>query len=196
MWVVMAEGKVTFLQRSFASAPPGPRPSPPGNPRFLAEACGKSKLRRMKQVGYRRRTFVRTKARALGGVARTPPSFEWDQWMRAAGQRTHGAPAEAQWALARYRRVIAPDAAHSHSEQRYNFFGGVAAGVLAARFGYRRGSFAAPMTAFGAAAGGSMRSKTRCRIERLGKLNIVAHFLPPLNLLRTEGGVKVTLALG
>jgi uncharacterized DUF497 family protein len=66
--------------------------------------------------------------------------FEWDSAKDAANQTKHGvAFAEAQYAFADPRRVIAEDTAHSESEPRHFCFGEVGGGVLTVRFTLRRG---------------------------------------------------------
>ncbi|MCW5773856.1 MAG: BrnT family toxin [Rhodospirillaceae bacterium] len=66
--------------------------------------------------------------------------FEWDSAKDRANQVKHGVSfAEAQFAFADPRRVIAQDMAHSGSETRYYCFGAAGGGVLTVRFTYRRG---------------------------------------------------------
>jgi uncharacterized DUF497 family protein len=68
-------------------------------------------------------------------------SFEWDPAKDRANQVKHGVSfAEAQFAFADPRRVIAQDLAHSSAEPRYYCFGAVGGGVLTVRFTYRRGT--------------------------------------------------------
>jgi len=65
-------------------------------------------------------------------------SFEWDPDKDADNQRKHGVSfAEAQAAFLDSGRVIARDAEHSRTEQRFYCFGHVADGVLTVRFTYR-----------------------------------------------------------
>ncbi|AMV73437.1 hypothetical protein DBW_3130 [Desulfuromonas sp. DDH964] len=65
--------------------------------------------------------------------------FEWDLEKDLENRRKHGiAFAEAQYAFADPRRVIAEDANHSQRERRYYCFGEVKGGILTVRFTYRK----------------------------------------------------------
>ena len=65
-------------------------------------------------------------------------SFEWDSDKDAENQRKHGVSFTlAQQAFLDPKRVIARDAAHSGSEQRFYCFGSIDEGVLTVRFTYR-----------------------------------------------------------
>jgi uncharacterized DUF497 family protein len=65
-------------------------------------------------------------------------SFEWDSAKDAENQLKHGVSfGEAQHAFLDPGRVIARDAAHSRSEERYYCFGRVESGILTVRFTYR-----------------------------------------------------------
>ncbi len=67
-------------------------------------------------------------------------SFEWDTEKDLLNQAKHGIPfAEAQYAFADLKRLIAEDLSHSHSEKRYYCFGKVGGGILTVRFTYRGG---------------------------------------------------------
>jgi uncharacterized protein len=67
-------------------------------------------------------------------------SFEWDVEKDLENQAKHGVSfAQAQYAFADPRRVIAEDLSHSQTEQRYYCFGAVEGGILTVRFTYRRG---------------------------------------------------------
>ena len=67
-------------------------------------------------------------------------SFEWDPEKDLGNQAKHGVPfADAQYAFADPRRVIAEDLSHSKTEKRYYCFGKVGEGILTVRFTYRRG---------------------------------------------------------
>jgi hypothetical protein len=67
-------------------------------------------------------------------------SFEWDPAKDRANQVKHGVSfAEAQFAFADPRRVVAQDLAHSGAEPRHYCFGSVGGGVRTVRFTYRRG---------------------------------------------------------
>ena len=67
-------------------------------------------------------------------------SFEWDPDKDKVNRAKHGVSfAEAQFAFADPRRVIAEDLAHSGDEQRYYCFGAAGGGVLTVRFTYRGG---------------------------------------------------------
>lgn len=67
-------------------------------------------------------------------------SFEWDVVKDSANRAKHGVSfAEAQFAFADPRRVIAQDLAHSGAEPRYFCFGTVRGGIMTVRFTYRRG---------------------------------------------------------
>ena len=66
--------------------------------------------------------------------------FEWDSDKDLENQRKHSVSfAEAQFAFADPRRVIAEDLSHSEEEKRYYCFGQVNGGVLTVRFTYRSG---------------------------------------------------------
>jgi uncharacterized DUF497 family protein len=66
--------------------------------------------------------------------------FEWDSDKDLENQRKHSVSfAEAQFAFADPRRVIAEDLSHSEAERRYYCFGQVSGGVLTVRFTYRSG---------------------------------------------------------
>ena len=66
--------------------------------------------------------------------------FDWDPAKDSANQRKHGVSfAEAQYAFADARRVIAEDLDHSDEEPRYYCFGRVERGLLTVRFTYRDG---------------------------------------------------------
>ena len=68
-------------------------------------------------------------------------SFEWDIEKDFENQAKHGVSfAQAQYAFADPRRVLAEDLSHSQTEQRYYCFGAVAGGILTVRFTYRRGT--------------------------------------------------------
>jgi uncharacterized protein len=67
--------------------------------------------------------------------------FEWDVEKDLENQAKHGASfAQAQYAFADPRRVIAEDLSHSQTEKRYYCFGAVEGGILTVRFAYRRGT--------------------------------------------------------
>ena len=67
-------------------------------------------------------------------------SFEWDFAKDLANRTKHGVSfAEAQFAFADPRRVIAQDMAHSGAEPRYFCFGAAGGGIMTVRFTYRRG---------------------------------------------------------
>ncbi len=66
--------------------------------------------------------------------------FEWDSEKDLENRRKHRVSfAEAQFAFADPRRVIAEDLSHSEDEKRYYCFGHVSGGVLTIRFTYRSG---------------------------------------------------------
>ncbi len=66
--------------------------------------------------------------------------FAWDSKKELENQDKHGVSfAEAQYAFADPRRVIAEDLSHSGQEKRYYCFGKVGGGILAVRFTYRGG---------------------------------------------------------
>ena len=68
-------------------------------------------------------------------------SFEWDAAKEADNRAKHGVSfAEAQYAFADPRRVIAEDVAHSAGERRYYCFGRVGGGVMTVRFTHRGGA--------------------------------------------------------
>jgi uncharacterized DUF497 family protein len=65
-------------------------------------------------------------------------SFEWDEEKDLRNQAKHGVSfAEAQYAFADPRRVIARDLSHSGLEPRYFCFGDHEGGILTVRFTYR-----------------------------------------------------------
>ena len=67
-------------------------------------------------------------------------TFEWDSAKDAENLRKHGVSfAEAQFAFADAKRVIAEDLDHSAKEARYFCFGRVDRGILTVRFTYRDG---------------------------------------------------------
>lgn len=64
--------------------------------------------------------------------------FDWDPRKDAENQGKHGVSfGRAQYAFADPRRVIARDATHSQTEERFYCFGEVDGGVLTVRFTYR-----------------------------------------------------------
>ena len=64
--------------------------------------------------------------------------FDWDPEKDAENQRKHNVSfGRAQYAFADPKRVIAKDASHSQTEERYYCFGEVDGGVLTVRFTYR-----------------------------------------------------------
>ena len=70
----------------------------------------------------------------------TKTRFEWDPNKDLENQNKHGIPfAEAQYAFADPRRVIAEDTVHSETEQRFFCFGEVNGGIMTVRFTYRSG---------------------------------------------------------
>ena len=67
-------------------------------------------------------------------------TFEWDFAKNIENLRKHDVSfAEAQFAFADAKRVIAEDLDHSSKEERYFCFGRVDRGVLTVRFKYRGG---------------------------------------------------------
>ena len=67
--------------------------------------------------------------------------FEWDPEKDVANQRKHHVSfADAQYAFADSKRVIARDLDHSQKEERFYCFGVVKGGVLTVRFTYRDGA--------------------------------------------------------
>lgn len=66
--------------------------------------------------------------------------FEWDSGKDRENQQKHRVSfAEAQYAFADSKRVIAEDLEHGSAEKRYYCFGRVAEGILTVRFTYRGG---------------------------------------------------------
>ena len=66
--------------------------------------------------------------------------FAWDPKKDLENRDKHGvAFAEAQYAFADPRRVIAEDLSHGRREKRYYCFGKVGGGILTVRFTYRGG---------------------------------------------------------
>jgi uncharacterized DUF497 family protein len=66
--------------------------------------------------------------------------FAWDPKKDLENREKHGVSfAEAQYAFADPRRVIAEDLSHSGREKRYYCFGKVGGGILTVRFTYRGG---------------------------------------------------------
>jgi hypothetical protein len=69
-------------------------------------------------------------------MART--RFDWDPDKDVENQEKHGVSfSRAQYAFADPQRVIAKDATHSQTEERFYCFGEVDGGVLTVRFTYR-----------------------------------------------------------
>jgi hypothetical protein len=67
-------------------------------------------------------------------------SFEWDPEKDLINRAKHSVSfAEAQFAFADPKRVIAEDLSHSGTERRYYSFGWVGLGVMTVRFTYRQG---------------------------------------------------------
>lgn len=65
-------------------------------------------------------------------------AFEWDPGKDRENRDKHGVSfAEAQFAFADPRRVIAADSTHSTAEARYFCFGEFGGGILTVRFTYR-----------------------------------------------------------
>lgn len=68
----------------------------------------------------------------------TTAHFDWDPSKDLENQQKHGVSfADAQYAFADSRRVIAEDLGHSGKERRYYCFGKVGGGVLTVRFTFR-----------------------------------------------------------
>jgi uncharacterized DUF497 family protein len=68
-------------------------------------------------------------------------SFEWDVEKDLEHQAKHGVSfAQAPYAFADPRRVIAEDLSPRQTEQRYYCLGAVAGGILTVRLTYRRGT--------------------------------------------------------
>ena len=66
--------------------------------------------------------------------------FAWDPKKDLENREKHGVSfAEAQYAFADPRRVIAEDLSHSGREKRYYCFGKFGGGILTVRFTYRGG---------------------------------------------------------
>ena len=64
--------------------------------------------------------------------------FDWDPKKDIENQQKHEVSfANAQYAFADPRRVIAEDVSHSGQEKRYYCFGKVAGGILTVRFTFR-----------------------------------------------------------
>ena len=64
--------------------------------------------------------------------------FDWDPNKDLENQEKHGVSfADAQYAFADPRRLIAEDLSHSGKEKRYYCFGKVGGGVLTVRFTFR-----------------------------------------------------------
>lgn len=67
-------------------------------------------------------------------------SFEWDPAKNQVNRIKHGVSfAEAQFAFADPRRVVAADMTHSGAESRYYCFGAAGGGIMTVRFTYRSG---------------------------------------------------------
>ena len=65
--------------------------------------------------------------------------FEWDEKKNRENQEKHGVPFNlAQYAFSGTNRVIAEDASHSQTEQRYYCFGKVGDRIMTVRFTYRK----------------------------------------------------------
>ena len=66
--------------------------------------------------------------------------FDWDSDKDMENQKKHGVSfAEAQFAFADPRRVIAEDLSHGEEEKRYYCFGKIGGGILTVRFTHRSG---------------------------------------------------------
>jgi len=66
--------------------------------------------------------------------------FEWDPEKDLINRAKHGVSfAQAQYAFADTRRVIAENLSHSKKEKRYYCFGKMGSGILTVRFTYRDG---------------------------------------------------------
>jgi hypothetical protein len=66
--------------------------------------------------------------------------FEWDPTKDYENQKKHGVSfADARYAFADPRRVLAEDVSPSEKEPRYFCFGRVGGGILTVRFTYRGG---------------------------------------------------------
>ena len=64
--------------------------------------------------------------------------FDWDPGKDVENQHKHGVSfLRAQYAFADPQRVIARDASHSQSEERFYCFGEVDGGIMTVRFTYR-----------------------------------------------------------
>jgi len=64
--------------------------------------------------------------------------FGWDHEKDVSNQKKHGVSFyQAQYAFADPRRVIARDASHSQTEERFYCFGEVDGGIVTVRFTYR-----------------------------------------------------------
>ena len=65
--------------------------------------------------------------------------FEWDENKNRENQEKHRVPFNlAQYAFSDPNRVIAEDASHSQTEQRYYCFGKVGDRIMTVRFTYRK----------------------------------------------------------
>ncbi len=65
--------------------------------------------------------------------------FEWDEKKNRENQKKHGVSfSSAQYAFADPNRVIAEDANHSQTEQRFFCFGKVGERIMTVRFTYRK----------------------------------------------------------
>jgi uncharacterized DUF497 family protein/predicted DNA binding CopG/RHH family protein len=123
--------------------------------------------------------------------------FDWDRDKDLVNQEKHGVSfAEAQYAFADPRRVIAEDLSHSEREKRYYCFGQVVAKfspcVLLTAMVLSASS--APVT--GGKERQFMRAKIKYTDETLGDLRVIQDFLPsPDELAFREEEVKITIAL-
>lgn len=124
-------------------------------------------------------------------------SFEWDAEKDFINQVKHGVGfAEAQYAFADSKRVIAKDLAHSTNEQRYFCFGRVGGGILTVRFTYRQGVSGFSGRDTGARENGFMSKKIKYTDGPIGPVEVVEDFLPPPeDLAFSEETVKVTITL-
>jgi len=65
--------------------------------------------------------------------------FEWDEKKNRENQEKHRVPFDlAQYAFSDPNRLIAEDASHSQTEQRYYCFGKVGDRIMTVRFTYRK----------------------------------------------------------
>lgn len=123
--------------------------------------------------------------------------FAWDEAKERENRRKHGVPFFlAQYAFLDPKRIIASDAVHSETEERYFCIGRVEGKIVTVRFTYRGNVIRISAPGIGEKEGYYMKNKTKYSDEPEGYLKMVKDFLPPPDqLVLKEDNVKITLSL-